>query len=75
MVHRVTPSNASESKTAAAVTGSAATLAETFYSVADTGNQVLLFVGMRLSERPPDRTHPFEAISLSVALHCAPPAS
>src|SRR5262249_57157593 len=23
------------------------------------GNQVLLFVGMRLSERPPDRAHPF----------------
>ncbi len=43
----------------AAVTGSAAMLAETFHSVADTGNQVLLFVGMRLSERPPDRTHPF----------------
>ena len=26
---------------------------ETFHSIADTGNQVLLFVGMRLSERPP----------------------
>jgi len=44
---------------AAATTGSAAMLAETFHSLADTGNQILLFVGMRLSERPPDRTHPF----------------
>jgi len=43
----------------AATTGSAAMLAETFHSLADTGNQVLLFVGMRLSERPPDRAHPF----------------
>jgi len=44
---------------AAASTGSAAMLAETFHSIADTGNQVLLFVGMRLSERPPDRRHGF----------------
>src|SRR5262249_29456508 len=43
----------------AAMTGSAAKLAETFHSLADTGNQILLFVGMRLSERPPDRAHPF----------------
>jgi cation diffusion facilitator family transporter len=44
---------------AAAVTGSAAMLAETFHSIADTGNQVLLAVGMRLATRPPDRAHPF----------------
>ena len=44
---------------AAASTGSAAMLAETFHSVADTGNQALLFLGMRLSERPPDRIHGF----------------
>ena len=43
----------------AALTGSAAMLAETFHSLADTGNQILLAVGMRLSERPPDRAHPF----------------
>src|SRR6266850_48832 len=43
----------------AAMTGSAAMLAETFHSIADTGNQVLLFVGMWLSQRPPDRSHPF----------------
>ena len=40
---------------AAVSTGSAAMVAETFHSVADTGNQVLLFLGLRLSERPPDR--------------------
>lgn len=44
---------------AAASTGSAAMLAETFHSIADTGNQALLFLGMRLSERPPHRAHGF----------------
>ena len=44
---------------AAAFTGSAAMLAETFHSVADTGNQALLFLGMRLAKRPPDSRHPF----------------
>jgi len=44
---------------AAVSTGSAAMVAETFHSVADTGNQVLLFLGLRLSERPPDRAHGF----------------
>jgi cation diffusion facilitator family transporter len=44
---------------AAAVTGSAAMLAETFHSLADTGNQLLLFLGMRVGQRPPDRRHPF----------------
>src|SRR6185436_18877906 len=44
---------------AAAVTGSAAMLAETFHSIADTGNQVLLLVGMRLGRQPPDTVHPF----------------
>ena len=43
----------------AAITGSAAMLAETFHSIADTGNQALLFLGMRLAGRPPDRRHPF----------------
>jgi cation diffusion facilitator family transporter len=43
----------------AAFTGSAAMLAETFHSVADTGNQALLFLGMHLGKRPPDRLHPF----------------
>ena len=43
----------------AALTGSAAMLAETFHSCADTGNQALLFVGMRMARRPPDADHPF----------------
>jgi cation diffusion facilitator family transporter len=41
------------------VTGSAAMLAETFHSAADTGNQVLLLLGMRLGRQPPDAVHPF----------------
>ena len=44
---------------AAVVTGSAALLAETFHSAADTGNQALLSLGMRLARRPPDAAHPF----------------
>jgi cation diffusion facilitator family transporter len=44
---------------AAVATGSAAMVAETLHSVADTGNQALLFLGMRLAERPPDERHPF----------------
>jgi len=45
--------------TSAAFTGSAGMLAETFHSIADTGNQTLLFLGMRLARRPPDEAHPF----------------
>jgi len=48
----------------AATTGSAAMLAETVHSLADTGNQMLLFVGMRLAG-----AFVFEAMSLGVALH------
>ena len=44
---------------AAATTGSASMLAEMFHSIADTGNQALLFLGMRLGRRPPDERHPF----------------
>ncbi len=43
---------------AAVLTGSAAMLAETLHSIADSGNEVLLFLGMRLSRRPPDEQHP-----------------
>jgi cation diffusion facilitator family transporter len=44
---------------AAAITGSASMFAEMFHSIADTGNQALLFLGMRLARRPPDEQHPF----------------
>ena len=43
----------------AVATGSAAMLAETLHSTADTGNQVLLYVGLRLGRRPPHDAHPF----------------
>ncbi len=42
-----------------AVTGSASMLAEAIHSVADTGNQGLLFLGGRRSRRAPTSEHPF----------------
>lgn len=42
-----------------AITGSASMLAESIHSVADTGNQGLLFLGGARARRPPDRRHPF----------------
>ena len=45
--------------TAAALTGSPALLAETLHTVADTGNEVLLYVAIRRSHQPADATHPF----------------
>ncbi|MDX1622756.1 MAG: cation diffusion facilitator family transporter [Gemmatimonadota bacterium] len=44
---------------AAAMTGSSAMLAEGVHSVADTGNQALMLLGMWRGDKPPDRTHPF----------------
>jgi cation diffusion facilitator family transporter len=43
---------------AAALTGSAAMLAKTTHSVADTCNEVLLYVGVRRGLRPADDRHP-----------------
>jgi cation diffusion facilitator family transporter len=43
----------------AAITGSAAMMAEGIHSAVDTGNEVLLLVGERNSLRPPDQLHPF----------------
>ncbi|MCJ7664718.1 MAG: cation diffusion facilitator family transporter, partial [Desulfobacterales bacterium] len=45
--------------TAALFINSSALLAEGFHSLADTGNQVFLLLGIRLSAKPPDRKHPF----------------
>jgi cation diffusion facilitator family transporter len=43
---------------AAWLTGSGSMLAEAIHSYADTGNQVLLYLGLRQAQRPPDSEHP-----------------
>lgn len=43
----------------ASVTHSSAMFAEALHSTADTGNELLLLVGMRRGTRPPDALHPF----------------
>jgi cation diffusion facilitator family transporter len=44
---------------AAALSGSSAMISEGIHSLVDTGDGLLLFVGMRRSQRPPDDLHPF----------------
>jgi cation diffusion facilitator family transporter len=43
---------------AAAITGSSALVAETLHTIADAGNEVLLYIAVRRSERPADPSHP-----------------
>jgi cation diffusion facilitator family transporter len=43
----------------AALSGSAAMAAEGIHSAVDTGNEMLLLVGEKVSARPPDQRHPF----------------
>ncbi len=44
---------------AASITGSSAMFSEGIHSVVDSLDQLLLLYGMKASERPPDRQHPF----------------
>jgi cation diffusion facilitator family transporter len=41
------------------LTGSPSMLAETYHSISDTGNQVLLLVGIKYSQQEANRAHPF----------------
>jgi cation diffusion facilitator family transporter len=44
---------------AAVLTGSPALVAETLHTVADAGNEVLLYIAIRRSRAPADASHPF----------------
>lgn len=45
--------------TVAYFTGSAAVLADSWHTLSDSLSSLVLLVGVRIAERPPDRNHPF----------------
>lgn len=44
---------------AAIASGNSSVLAEAFHSTADSGNELLLLLGMKRSQKPPDMLHPY----------------
>ena len=44
---------------AASITGSSAMISEGIHSVVDTGDQLVLLLGIRMSQKPADDSHPF----------------
>lgn len=56
---------------AALLTGSSAMMAEAFHTTVDTGNELLLVIGIKRSERPPDETTSSWATGkLSISIRC-----
>ena len=47
---------------AAVVTGSGSMMAESIHSLADSGNQLLLLLGIKHAKRPPSPDYPLQSI-------------